>query len=95
MREPGAWDEATGVSGASQGGVAATRGVDARPRSEDATLLRALVVQHAAAASLPQLAAVQRQLLARLQQQYSELLDAPLQRRRHVAPDRRLLPLHF
>jgi hypothetical protein len=41
MREPGACDEAVGVSGAFQGGVAATRGVEARPRSEDVTLLRA------------------------------------------------------
>ena len=42
MREPGACDEATGVpGGASHGGVAATRGVEARPRSEDAMLLRA------------------------------------------------------
>ena len=41
MREPGACDEATGVSGASHGGVAATRGVDARPDDEDVMLLRA------------------------------------------------------
>ena len=41
MRDPGACDEAVGVSGAFQGGVAATRGVEARPRSEDVTLLRA------------------------------------------------------
>ena len=32
---------ATGVSGASHGGVAATRGVDARPDDEDVMLLRA------------------------------------------------------
>ena len=42
---------------------------DAKGETQIEALLRALVVQHAAAASLPQLAAVQRQLLARLQQQ--------------------------
>jgi len=42
MREPGACDEATGVpGGASHGGVAATRGVEARPDDEDVMLLRA------------------------------------------------------
>ena len=41
IREPGACEDATGVSGASQGGVAATRGVDARPDDEDVMLLRA------------------------------------------------------
>ena len=41
IREPGACDEATGVSGASQGGVAATRGVEARPDDDEVMELRA------------------------------------------------------
>ena len=56
MREPGAWDEATGVSGASHGGVAATRGVEARPRSDDATLLRALSLRSASASARSRMA---------------------------------------
>ena len=49
MREPGACDEAQGVSGASQGGVAATRGVEARPDDDDVMLLRALSLRSASA----------------------------------------------
>ena len=56
MREPGACDEATGVSGASQGGVAATRGVEARPDDDDVMLLRALSLRSASASARSRMA---------------------------------------